>query len=157
MTGPSYPDGYTFTYADMTDGSMELTDLLLGDYTVTETNANLAGYTVTTTYQVAAEAETTSQATVTLTDDSELVITVKNTYTKIQGSLIVAKSFPDDVLTDEQKNGITFTITGPSYPDGYSFTYEQMTNGNMVFGALDPGTYTFCVQSPRARIFFPSA
>ena len=73
------PDGYdtTFTYADMTEGSKTLEDLMPGEYRVEESNQFFDGYTCATTYQVGSE----NSQKVDLTADGA-AISVTNTYTK---------------------------------------------------------------------------
>ncbi|MBQ6364866.1 MAG: Cna B-type domain-containing protein, partial [Oscillospiraceae bacterium] len=48
----------------------------------------------------------------------------------------------DRLLTAADRNGITFTVTGPQFPDGYSFTYADMTNGSVTFVDVAVGEYT---------------
>ena len=65
-------------------------------------------------------------------------VAVTNNYNKQEGSLTVTKTWTgdDSLLTEAQKNGVTFTVTGPkqkaSDASTYStsFTYAQMTNGS---------------------------
>ena len=72
-------------------------------------------------------------------------ITITNTYSRDKGSLKLKKVINGDVtdndLTDEQKEKITFTVTGP---DGYRkvVTYDQFTNGTYTIGDLATGEYT---------------
>ena len=138
VTGPGdYEE--SFTYADMTGGSKTLEHLALGKYTVTESNTSVTGFSVVTTYEVG-ETKTNE---VTLADGDDKTVAVTNAYTELKGGLTITKSFTGDTseLTDDYKNAITFTITGP---DSYSKTvsYSQFTDSSYTESDLTPGTYT---------------
>ncbi len=134
------PDGTvaTFTYADMPNGSKTFNDLPLGEYTVTETNGNLDGYTVETTYDVTAGKTTVKK-------DETAIVVVTNKYTQKKGSLIVKKNIEGALeaadLTEEQKQAIKFKLTKP---DGTTeeFTYAEMSSGSKTFNDLPLGEYT---------------
>ena len=137
VTGPnSYSTNFTF--ADMTNGSKTLENLALGDYTVTETNTDLPGYAVTTTYKVGDEATGTAVVTT-----SGATVNVTNNYNKQEGSLTVTKTWTGDdaKLTDAQKNAVTFTVSGPNNYST-SFTYADMTSGSKTLEHLALGEYT---------------
>lgn len=65
----------TFTYADMTDGSITIGNLAPGNYTVEETNGNVDGYTTTISYSV-------EGGSVAVAKDQTASVTVTNTYEK---------------------------------------------------------------------------
>lgn len=136
----------TFTYADMTNGSMLLERLTLGTYTVTETNNAVENFSIATTYSVNGSATNSVE----IADGDSKTVTVTNDVNKLEGSLTITKTWTGDfaTLTNEQRNGVTFTVTGPqqhsSDPDIYRnvFTYADMDNGSMTLNQLTPGTYT---------------
>ncbi|MBQ8304746.1 MAG: hypothetical protein IJX90_00795 [Blautia sp.] len=139
ITGPEGFTEVTKTYADFTDGALTLSNIPLGEYTVTETNTGVEGYTVVTTYKVG-ETET-SKAMV--ADGETSTIAVTNKYEQQKNGLTIVKTFAGDAvtLTDEQKKALTFTITGP---DNYksTVTYDKFTDGKYTIEELVPGEYT---------------
>ena len=100
------PDGYEaeFTYAQMTDGEMILEDLVPGEYTVVESNADVEGYTVTTTYSVE-----DGKATVVAEETAEVDVT--NTYTRKTGDLTVTKTVePEEGTVIDPDQEFEFTV-----------------------------------------------
>lgn len=152
VTGPQQQSSDTniyrnvFTYADMDNGSITLTQLTLGTYTVTETNNSFENFIVTTTYS-ASDGGTTS---VTIADGDSKTITINNAVNKQEASLTIAKSWTGDhaLLTQQQKNGVTFTVTGPKQIStdantfSTTFAYSEMVNDTKTFEHLTLGTYT---------------
>jgi len=142
------PAGYSssFTYADMTNGSKTLEHLTLGEYTVTESNNSFENFEITTTYKVGS----TATNSVTLVDGTTKTITVTNNVNKLEASLTITKTWTGDHarLTSEQKNDVTFTVTGPKQKSSdattflETFTYEDMVNGSKTFEGLTLGIYT---------------
>ena len=135
------PNDYrkVITYDQFTNGTYTIGDLATGEYTVVESGADvLNGYSNSVIYSV-----TGGKTTVNNGQTSEITIT--NTYSRDKGSLKLKKVINGDVtdndLTDEQKEKITFTVTGP---DGYRkvATYDQFTNGTYTIGNLATGEYT---------------
>ncbi len=73
----------SFNYAEMKDGSITIPNLVPGKYVVKETNGNVDGYTVETTYDV-------SNGEVTFTEEkTSATVTITNTYTQKKGSLTI--------------------------------------------------------------------
>ena len=113
--------------------------MTLGNYTVVETNAEYPGFTVTTTYTVG-EDET---ATATVTDGGNATVTVTNNVDQLEGELVITKTWQGDTanLSDEYKNAILFTVTGP---DDYELevAYADFENDRYEIPNLTPGEYT---------------
>ena len=104
-----------------------------GDYTVTENNANVKGYTVVTKYSV-------DGGKTTIENGETSTVDVTNTYTQDVGNLKFTKTI-SGVSEDAVKN-ITFKVTGPNdysqevslsdmkQKDGsYSYTIENLPIG----------------------------
>lgn len=146
--GANIPASFTFTVTGPNDYRHEvivtaaenwtktLTGLPVGTYTVTETDANIDGYKLTTTY-----AGTTNGSEVTISD-ANTTIGVTNTYEKVYGddqinraSLTIVKK---DARTGEVLPNVEFTLTGM---EGNSI---EVTNseGKATFNSLQPGSYT---------------
>ena len=138
ITGPGNYSK-TVTYSEFTEGSYTLDNLRLGEYTVTESNQDLTGYTVTTTYKVGE----TEKQNVQVTKEGGTV-QVTNTYHEKTGNLKLTKIIGGKLkakdLTEDQKKAITFTITGP---DKYSKTvkYSEFTEGSYTLSGLKEGEY----------------
>ena len=130
------PNGYdqTVYYIQFTDGIYVIENLPLGEYTVTETNAEglVLGYTLMTT------SVTTNSGEITKGD--EIVVELTNNYQKDVGSLTIEKNF-EGVPEGTDVSDLTFVITGPG---GYSLTltYAQFTDGKYVIENLPVGEYT---------------
>ncbi len=107
------PDGYKNESITITgNGNITLKNLVPGDYTVTEQNADIPGYNL----------EVTGGGTVTVEAGETTEVTVTNKYTPKPGSLKITKTVdggPDDATTSKV---YTFTVTGPSYPKGQEKT-----------------------------------
>ena len=137
MTGP---DNYeaSKTYDEFVSGEWKLENLAPGGYTVTETNANVEGYTLTTEYSV-----TGGKTTVAAGETAE--VTVTNTYERDLGILEITKAFAGidaGDLTEEQKAAIVFTISGPSdYAGPATVSYAQFKNGKYTLENIPTGTY----------------
>jgi len=145
VTGPnSYSN--SFVYSAMTNNSITFDGLTLGEYVVTETNNVIENFTITTSYLTGG----TATNHVTLTNGTAKTMAVTNSVNKLEGSLTITKAFSgdDNLLTSTQKNGITFTVTGPKQistdATTYSstFTYGDMTQGVYTINHLTLGTYT---------------
>ena len=144
VTGPnSYNE--SFTYEDMVNNIKTLEDLKLGAYTVVETNNIVENFVITVAYDVSG----TATNTINLAAGGGRV-NVTNNVNKLEGTLSIVKvwSGEHDLLTQQQKNGVTFTVTGPKQKStdvsafNRVFTYADMTNNRMTFEQLTLGTYS---------------
>ena len=126
ITGPSYPTGNCKT-ADYDGEVLTWTNLIPGDYTVTETSAGTKWSVVVPPGSVAVVTDETATATVT------------NTYKR--GSLEVTKTVDWDGATPDTGQTFEICITGPSYPSGdcktADYDGEELTWTNLI-----PGDYT---------------
>ena len=122
LTGTSAPTEFKFTVTgpnnyskDVTvsaNGSLPLTGLPVGEYTVKEKPTDIPGYTLNTTYKTdAATAEpTTEKATVTVTANTDATVTVTNTYTKDTTSVTVTKMWDYKGVVDEKDRPTEITV-----------------------------------------------
>ena len=139
------PNGYSSsrTYDQFVNGSWKLENLPLGKYTVTETNADMEGYKLTTTYSV-------DGGKVTVTNEKTASITITNDYTKIlvkiskvdatnqkelEGAHIQVidkdgkivdewTSVKEPHVVNNLKPGETYTLRETVAPDGYTVTSD---------------------------------
>ena len=145
VVGPNGPvTGSPFKYSQFTNGELNLEDLPIGTYTVTE-SADFEGYNRTTTYQVNNEPGGTGDAvSVEIAKDDNDVVTYTNSYEEKKGHLKIKKTFSGtgaDRIPAEEKEKVTFTVTGPN---GYSrtVTYADFdANGELDLGEVLTGTY----------------
>ena len=104
-------------------------------YSVTEVEADQDGYTTIS-----------EGASGTIEADRTADATPEAAFTNIRnkGGLIITKTFAGDIdqLTEADKNKISFTVTGPEWPDAQTFTYAQMENGVKIYNAVALGDYT---------------
>ena len=153
------PDGYSQTvhYSDFTDGKYTFSNLPLGEYTVTETNADIEGYKLTTTYSVdGGKATVTSKETATVTITNNYTTNKKTsvkiskvdaeTY-KVLGGAHLMVIDPDGNVVDEWdstknahkitglKPGVTYTLRETKAPKGYDVaadtTFELNEDGTI--------------------------
>ena len=150
--------GGTETEVTFTDGSAEvklkdgesitINGLPTGEYTVTEDwdEAQIDNYTLTVTGGATAE----NPAAV--PKDGEVKVDVANVYNYSQesGSLTVTKALAGDAGDAAAGKEFTFTVTGPSYPEG--FTVKIPGAGSETLANLVPGTYTVTEDQEGARI-----
>ncbi len=123
------PEGYSTTVTVTGNGSAVLTDLTLGEYTITEQNAEIEGCTL----------EVTGSGTVTVKGNENAEITVTNTYTETpKGSLVISKEVVGGGSEASEKT-YTFEVTGPN---GYSAEVTVIGNGSATLNNLEPGIYT---------------
>lgn len=117
------------TYKEFTDGKVYfLRDLIAGEYIVRETNANIPGYKVVTTYSV----ETTGTAdsdkvTTTVNDNTTNYVTVTNTYSA--GKLELHKNISGITLNDSQKKGIRFAVYDSNGVLKYNIPLSDFSGG----------------------------
>ena len=99
-------------------------------------------------YTVVESAVANYTGEVTLTKNEEGVVTAaKVTNTVKTGKLQITKLFAGDMndtlLTAEQKQAITFTVSGPAeYTGKTTFTYDEFTAGSIIIDNAPLGTYT---------------
>ena len=100
------PDGYSETvhYSDFADGKYTVQNLPLGEYTVTETNADMEGYKLTTTYSV-------DGGKVTVTNKETATITITNDYVKTKD--VSVKVSKVDADTYEVLGGAHLQVIDP--------------------------------------------
>lgn len=128
----------TVSYKDFQNGSYTVKDLPVGTYKITESGADVSGYTDSLTVSV--NGKTTG--TIEVAKDGTAAAELKNTYTPT-GSLTIHKSFVNSPLTETQKNGITFTITGKNTKETRTVSFDKFsTDGTYTFTDLPVDTYT---------------
>ena len=100
------PDGYSETvhYSDFANGKYTFQNLPLGEYTVTETNADMEGYKLTTTYSV-------DGGKVTATNKETATITITNVYVKTKD--VSVKISKVDADTYEVLGGAHLQVIDP--------------------------------------------
>jgi hypothetical protein len=129
------PNGYELnvSYAAFEGGSYTIANLPVGEYTVTETNAEgmFVNYTLTDDSVVNATAVIEENATAT----AELI----NNYELNLGKLQITKVF-NGLNKDDNVDHLVFRVLGPNGFDE-SVTYGEFTDGVYVFEDLVPGQY----------------
>ena len=133
---PSNGQPRVFSYYDMTNGVMTFNNIPTGVYVVKETDSTIADYNVTTTSDPTGNAVSVpymSLATKTFT----------NTYKRQKGNLEIQKTFEGPLRASENKDQVTFTVTGPDPTMPKEFTYADMDEeGKLVLEGLITGKYT---------------
>lgn len=139
------PNNYSNTVpVSISDGlSATIANLPFGTYTITESNAAIDGYDLTTTYGN----QTTSSYNVTLgTNNQAVTVAVTNTYAMIEGDDVVAPTSLTIKKVDATDNtkllpGAKFKLLDTSDSTKY---YIETTdaNGNLTFKDIPEGTYT---------------
>ena len=162
------PDGYSETvhYSDFANGKYTFQNLPLGEYTVTETNADMEGYKLTTTYSVdGGKVTVTNKETATITITNDYVktkdVSVKvskvdaDTYEVLGGAhlqvidpdgKVVAEWDSDKeayTLTD-LKPGVVYTIHETAAPKGYKVA-EDTTFQLNEDGTIDTANTTTAI------------
>ena len=128
------PDGYNDTVTVKGADTVTLNNLAIGEYTVTEQDANIDGYTLVVTG---------SGTTETVTVDKMAEFDITNEYTQKLGSLKITKKLAGDTNDDIENKTFTFTVTGP---DGYNETVTIIGEGEETLNDLVPGEYTITEQ-----------
>lgn len=124
VTGPSYPDGEDMTLNTKTP--IELTNLIYGNYTITEKDAD--DYFVVTN---AAELSIDAKAT-------EVTVTNRE---RALGQLTLTAVLKDAAgNTLDESRELKVSITGPSYPDGQTMVLDPTKP--LQLPGLKYGTYT---------------
>ncbi|MGN5455767.1 MAG: SpaA isopeptide-forming pilin-related protein [Candidatus Kurthia intestinigallinarum] len=118
------PNGYDETKTSNNMGQIELNELAVGEYTVTETKAPAGYELVATPFKL----NVTVQGTTTQT------VVNKKEQPKV-GQLIIEKT---DEQTGTRLKGATFEITG----DDYNESFTTNASGQIIVKNLVPGTYT---------------
>jgi archaeosine-15-forming tRNA-guanine transglycosylase len=153
----TYPDGKTkqtvkysdFADVDNTQNNSEITreyvleDLVVGDYTVTETGADVKNYTLTVT---GATSDEKTAFTATVEKDETAEISITNTYVQKKGSIIFTKvtTYKEKCAADSDAvkplKGATFSLYDET---GKVFIKDALSDdeGEVVFEDLDIGTY----------------
>lgn len=139
VTGPDPSMPQTFTYAQMTDGKKTFENVITGEYTVKETNADVDYFERTTTVSVNSGEDTTysdaNGATASVESEQTASVHITNEY-KETGALIINKTFDDSEcisrLTDAQKNGVEFTIWRVSEDDSPNQVIRTITYDEIV-------------------------
>jgi pilin isopeptide linkage protein len=134
---------YTVDYQkDFKNGECEIT-LPSGEYTVTESMADVKGYSLSTSYKVNAVASTGESATVAVSSTAVPVVEVFNDYTERTNkrSLTLKKTFAGQAVSEADMDRVRFTVTGP---DGFHevIYYNQFVDGEYWLEDLAEGTYT---------------
>ncbi len=135
------PENYKNTVTVTGNGKQELKGLVPGTYTITEASADIENYTLKVTTGEGEAAVEGSSVTVEVSADetakAEVIFT--NTYTSALGSLTIKKTVEGGGAEAANKV-FTFTVTGPSYPEGHDVTITG--SGTATLESLIPGTYT---------------
>ena len=77
------------------------------------------------------------------------------TNTKNKGGLTITKTFAGntDKLTEDDKNAISFTVTGPEWDEPQTFTYADMDKGVITFEGIRLGDYTVTESNGSDKLF----
>lgn len=132
----------TVYYKDFNNNGEGVVRLSPGTYSVTESGAEVGGYTLTTVYGNGTPA---ASGTVTVPADGDGVasLNVTNTYELATGSLKITKEFKG--LPQGANYGeITFTVKDSKGNNYKAFTYggEGWSNGSYMLTGVPIGTYT---------------
>lgn len=152
--GVTVPDNFTFTikkddtvidanFPVPANGSKSLTNLTLGNYTVTENASTIpAGYSLATKY---GGDENATSATANVTANGATV-TVTNTYAMIEGSDVVAPASltikkVDATADTKLLPGAKFKLLDTTDSNKY-YIETTDTNGSLTFNNIPEGIYT---------------
>ena len=133
VKGPSF--NKQIPYSDFENGEYTVYDLPDGNYTVTESGADVRGYTLQTTYSNGGKATISA-------DNRHGEVTVTNTYTKSSGPDIPDEPIPLDL------NGEDHFAYIEGYPDG-----TVQPEGNITRAEVATMIYRLLTEERRAEIF----
>ncbi len=140
VTGPSYPNGELFLVVPGV--SMILTDLILGDYSIVETN--IGNYDVTLPAVATLSVENQTQS-----------LTLINQ--EVRGTLTILKTLLDkDAIEVSTPYTFTVRLIGPSYPDGtilsvingVSLQLDNLLLGEYRLEEINADAYTVVLPQP---------
>ena len=142
---------HSFTYADMVNDSLTISQLTLGTYTIIESNNGFDNFNISTSFSV----NGTAINSAIIGDGDNKTIVVTNNVNKLEGDLVISQVWSGDHarLTTAQKNGLTYTVTGPKQnvtdANTYSrtFTYADMTSDSFTITGLTLGSYAVSVSN----------
>ena len=137
------PDGYDKNFEIDGAGSKTITDLVPGNYTVTEKKdgAAIDGYDLEVTGD--------DGKTVEVKVDEVSSVTITNTYTQQKGKLTVAKALGTGAPDAAKEIEYDFTVTGPG---NYSEGFKLKAGESKTLEDLVPGTYTVTENKTGAAI-----
>ena len=148
VTGP-YGYDETFAFSDFTNTALTISNLREGQYTVTELNGNISGYSYSAAYSVDGGTSTSgSAATLNVsegnTDNEPALVVFTNTYTRDMGNLIIRKVIsPSSITTLPDSFNPTFTVSGPAGFTETTIRYRDFNgSGQHTFSNIPTGTYT---------------
>ena len=117
---------YSYTISDIPEDKF-------GQYTVTETNNGLNGstdYTCVTTMAVGGASTVTTSKTVTVNKETAGRVDITNEYIQVEhptSSLTFTKTLAGATISDDMKNAVTFTVSGPAITGVKTVSLSQMT------------------------------
>lgn len=151
VAGPNWQNPVTVPYSSFTNGKYSFTNVIPGEYTVTEVNPQIPGYNLTFTttagntkqevlpdqngnYVVYSKVESGNDTTVAITDAYALKV----------GKLILEKTFDKDEITQEDKDNLKFTVEGKNtgYKETFQYNDKRFVNGKLTLENMLPDTYT---------------
>ena len=137
------PDGYDKDFEIEGAGSKTITDLVPGNYTVTEKKdgAAINGYDLEVTGD--------DGKTVEVKVDEVSSVSITNTYTQQKGKLTVAKALGTGAPDAAKEIEYDFTVTGPG---NYSEGFKLKAGESKTLEDLVPGTYTVTENKTGAAI-----
>ena len=157
VTGPNgyTPDPASVTYSRFEDGEYTFEDVPIGNYTVVESGAEVGGYTLTTTYNPAAQGEGAQGGAVKVTENGG-EITVTNAYEADMAKLKITKSIAQDSEIQTLDDSVSFTISGTPTAADKTFTDVTVTYGQIKNGTYElnvpVGTYTVTENETSAKV-----
>ena len=157
VTGPNnYNKTFKISETDeqglkpQSDGTykLTLTNMPVGNYSVTETTEKIDGKTVTVKYSIGNGSGLTKGSTasnVLITDGGTTVVNFENTYEEdaaAKGSLNIRKQFRGAEPSKDIKDKIAFTISKDGKVVKTVYYKDADNMGSIKINDLEPGTYT---------------